>query len=174
MMTSEPVVEERGSQPYVAVRGVVTMSTFATIAHRLPTVFGWLAARAIEPVGPPFFRYLEIDMAERVEVEAGVPVAVPTTGEGEIIAGVLPGGRHAVTTHIGPYDGLVTTTAELLSWAARRGVMWDVADTAHGQRWGSRLEVLWTDPREVPDPARWRTELAFRIADHQLQGHLPT
>jgi len=45
------------------------------------------------------------------------------------------------------------------------GVTWDRREGPDGEEWGCRLEVLRTDPREVPDPTQWVTDLLFRIAD---------
>ncbi|HEY0812267.1 MAG TPA: GyrI-like domain-containing protein [Pseudonocardia sp.] len=165
MTTSQPSIVERESQPYVAVRGVVTAATFPAIADRIPEVFSWLAARGIAPDGPPFFRYLVIDAPDRLEVEAGVPTATSVAGEGDVVAGVLPAGRFATTTHLGDYAGLADTTAELLAWAEEHDEKWDVAKTRHGERWGCRLAVLQTSPRFAPDPADWLTDLVFRLAD---------
>jgi hypothetical protein len=78
MVMSMDIVD-RPDQPYVAVRRTITMQTFPEIADRLPGLFGWLAERGIAPAGPPFFRYLVIDMERELDVEAGVPVAHPST-----------------------------------------------------------------------------------------------
>jgi effector-binding domain-containing protein len=161
---STPVIDERPVQPYVAVRGVVTMQTFPAIADRLGEVFGWLAERGVAPSGAPFFRYLLIDMERELEVEAGVPVATAMAGEGDVLAGVLPAGRYVTATHVGHPDELIKRTGELLSWAAEHGLVWDRVDTERGERWGCRLEIMHTDPRVEPDPSRWTTELAFRLA----------
>jgi len=161
----DPVVKARGEQPYVAVRGVVTMATFDEIADRLPEVFEWLGERGLQPVDAPFFRYKLIDMPGRLEVEAGVPVATGITGGEEVVAGTLPAGTYVSVTHIGHPDGLVGVTAELLRWGAEQGVTWDVAETDDGQEWGCRLEVLRTNPAVEPDPDNWETELLFRLAD---------
>jgi len=161
----DPVVKERREQPYVAVRGVVTMETFAEIADRLPGVFEWLGERGLQPVDAPFFRYKLIDMPGRLEVEAGVPVATGVTGGEEVVAGTLPAGRYVSVSYVGHPDGLVGVTAELLRWGAEQGVTWDVVETDNGQRWGCRLEVLRTNPAEQPNPDDWETELLFRLAD---------
>jgi effector-binding domain-containing protein len=97
-------------------------------------------------------------------MEAGVPTAAPVAGDGEVIAGTLPAGRYATVTHIGPFDQLADATAALLDWAARQGLTWDTTDTDAGQRWAARIEFYLTDPREEPDPAKWRTDLTFRLA----------
>src|SRR5260370_41886372 len=60
---------------------------------------------------------------------------------------------------------LVEATKALLDWAAGRGLTWDMSPDAAGERWGSRLEIYLTDPREEPDMSKWVTQLAFRLAD---------
>lgn len=164
-MTVNLAIEERPAQRYVAIRRTITMHTFPEVADRLPEVFGWLAARGIAPAGPPFFRYLLIDMEHELDVEAGVPVAAPVDGEGEVLAGVLPAGRYAVTTHVGHPDELIAVTGAFLDRATAAGLSWDATETDRGTRWGCRLEVLHTDPAEEPDMNKWETQLAFRLAD---------
>jgi effector-binding domain-containing protein len=139
------------------------METFNVIADRFGEVFALLTARGVQPAGAPFFRYRVIDMQARLEVEAGVPVASQMRGDGEVFLDVLPAGRYVSVTHVGHPDELLHVTAEVLEWAAARGLAWDKTDTPAGERWGCRLEILKTDPRVEPDMARWETELAFRL-----------
>src|SRR5690606_39760712 len=56
--------------------------------------------RGTPPAGSPFFRFHVIDMQGDLQVEAGVPVAAPMEGEGDIVPGVIPAGRYAVATHV--------------------------------------------------------------------------
>jgi effector-binding domain-containing protein len=163
-MSSEPTVEDRPAQPYVAVRGLVTMGTFHLIADRFPEVFGWLAERGIEPSGAPFFKYNVIDMANEMEIEAGVPVAeaVDASGGPEVFGGELPAGRYVTLTHVGHPQELVEVTGRLLAWAAERGIEWDSAPSERGERWTARLEFELTDPRVEPDMNKWATQLAFK------------
>jgi effector-binding domain-containing protein len=104
-------------------------------------------------------------MERLLEIEAGVPVAAHVAPEGDIRSGVLPAGRYVTVTHVGHPDELAGVTGDVLDWAARQGLAWDVTQTADGQRWGCRLEVYNTDPRVEPDMAKWETELWFRLAD---------
>ena len=76
----------------------------------------------------------------------------------------LPAGDYATLTYHGAPSGLVGATAVLLEWGAREDVRWDVQPTAAGERWGVRLEIYRTDPAAEPDPDRWETELAFKLA----------
>jgi len=163
-MPTQPSIVERPDQPYVAIRGLVTMQTVGAIADRLAEVFVWLAEHRLQPTGAPFFKYNRIDMKRQLEVEVGVPVAAVADGDGEVRAGVLPAGRYATVTHVGHPDELIGVTAALLDWAAQQGLRWDMSETADGQRWGCRLEVYHTDPTEEPDMRKWETELAFRLA----------
>lgn len=164
-MAAEPAVVARSEQPTVGISGAVTMRTIPAIADRFPEVFGWLAARGIEPAGAPFLRYHVIDASGELVIEAGVPVAEPVDGDGDVRPGVLPGGRYATIVHIGRPDELMGVTALLLDWAAAQGLSWDATGTDAGERWGCRLEIFHSDPAVVPEPADWETELAFRLAD---------
>ena len=67
-----------------------------------PELFGWLASNGIAPSGPPFIRYLVIDMAGELQIELGVPVGAPVTGSGRIQPGVLPAGATRCSGTPGP------------------------------------------------------------------------
>jgi effector-binding domain-containing protein len=164
-ISTEPVVVERDAQPYMSIRGLVSMQRIPDVADRLPEVFRWLAARGVEPAGPPFFKYNVVDMERELEIEVGVPVAQPMAGDDVVRPGVLPAGAYATVSHVGHPRQLVDVTAALLRWAADQGLSWDVSRTDHGERWGCRLELYKTDPAVEPDMNRWETELAFRLAD---------
>ncbi len=164
-LQSEPEIVERAEQPYAGIRAAVTMQQIAGIADRMPEVFGHLNANGISPAGAPFFRYAVIDMAGELQIEVGVPVAEPVTGEGDVFAGVLPAGRYVQVAHQGHPDELLDVTTELLDWAAERGLSWDRTDEPDGEHWVCRLEVFNDDPAEQPDMAKWTTDLVFKLAD---------
>jgi effector-binding domain-containing protein len=94
-----------------------------------------------------------------------VPVAAVTDGDGEVISGVLPAGRYATVTHVGHPSELLGVTKALRDWAAEQGLAWDMSPDGDGERWGSRLEISLSDPRQEPDMSKWVTQLAFRLAD---------
>jgi len=165
-MLTLPKIVERAAQPYVAIVSTVTMPVIGPTAEALlPEVHRWLAQRRITPGGPPFFKYNVIDMARQLEIEFGVPTADAVDGDTRVHAGRLPAGRYASLVHRGPYDELYDTNAVLIGWAKERGIHWDAEETAAGTRFGCRLEIYRTDPRQEPDPAKWETEVAIRIAD---------
>jgi effector-binding domain-containing protein len=161
----KPQIVERDEQPYVAVRGTVTMQTIPEIADRFPEVFAWLAKNGIAPADAPFFKYNVINMDQCLEMEAGVPIDASVAGDREVLVNVLPAGRYVTASHVGHPSELVAVTGELLEWAAQEGLTWDKTDTDAGERWGCRLELLLTDPSVEPDMAKWETRLMFRLAD---------
>jgi effector-binding domain-containing protein len=164
-MSAAPQIETRAEQPYVAIRGQVTMAEIGPFAGRTGEVFAWLGARGLAPAGPPFLKYNVIDMMLQLEIEAGVPVAAVPDGDGEVICGVLPAGRYATIMHVGHPSELLGVTKALRDWAAEQGLAWDMSPDGDGERWASRLEISLTDPRQEPDMSKWVTQLAFRLAD---------
>lgn len=164
-MQTAPEVLDRGEQPYAAVRAKLPMAELGSLADRFGDVFAWVGAHGLQPAGPPFFRYLVIDMDGDLEVEAGVPLAAPAEPDGDVITGVLPAGRYASLIHTGQYNDLVAANEVLLNWGDQHGLKWDRSPGEHGERWASRLEIYLTDPSVEPDTTKWETQLAFRLAD---------
>lgn len=164
-MSAAPEIVTRAEQPYVAIRARVTVAELSGLGARFGEVFAWLGTRGLAPAGAPFFRYTVIDMRRRLEVDAGVPVAAAVTGDGRVVSGVLPAGRYATLTHVGPPGELAGVTKTLLDWADAQGLRWDTSPGDNGERWGGRLEIYLTDPAEQPDVSTWQTQLAFRLAE---------
>jgi GyrI-like small molecule binding domain len=107
-------------------------------------------------------------MEGTMEIDVGVPVAGAAAGDKRIIADIIPAGRYATLIHSGPYEGLMQATADLLTWAASKGIAWDKwAAGPRGESWGARIEYYLTDPPKKPDSAKWETELAFKLVDDQ-------
>ncbi len=164
-MLSEPRIEQRDTQPYVAIRSRVTMQDIPTTLPPLnDEVFDWLAQRGIAPAGAPIFRYLGGNMS-KMEIDVGVPVAQPVEGDGRVLADALPAGRYAVILHTGDYSTVVTAHSALIDWAAQNGVRWQQHDDGNEERWGARVEFYITDPGEEPDASKWETEVAFLLAE---------
>ncbi len=165
-MSRTPEIVTRAEEPYAAIRVQVTMAELGTVVPPLnQEVFAWLGQHGGSSAGPPFWKYNVIDMAGKLEIEAGVPVAAAVAGDDRVISGVLPAGRYATLVHVGHPSELAKVTEALLGWAAEQGLTWDMSPGADGERWGSRLEFYLTDPRDEPDMDKWETQLAFRLAD---------
>jgi len=171
-MITEPKIEDRNDQHYVGIRTQVTMQELGKLLPPLwGEVYGWLANKGLKPAGAPLWRYRVIDMAAKLEIDVGVPVATPVTGDNRITADTLPAGRYATIVYTGPYEGLMQATADLLAWAQNKGIVWDKwAAGSRGEGWRARIEHYLTDPRGESNSAKWQTELAFKLADDQRPG----
>lgn len=167
-MTDTPTptyaVVHRADQPTATVTRTVTMATTSEVADELLPLIDRLAARGQAASGPAFLRYLVIDTAGELVVQAGVPVAVPVEADGHVEPDELPAGDYLCTVHVGPYDGLEAATGALLAHAEREGLRFDVQPSDAGEVWASRLEWYETNPAEEPDPARWVTRLELKLA----------
>jgi effector-binding domain-containing protein len=169
-MITEPKLEQRDEQPYVAIRTHVTMQDMVTVLpQHWSEAFAWLERQGMAPAGAPFIRYLVIDMDAALEIEVGVPVPSVLSGDARIRTGVLPAGRYATLIHTGHYSGLVDATAALLAWAEGNGIVWQTATVENDTVWGARLEFYLTDPANEPNPEKWETELAFLVADDRAR-----
>lgn len=156
----QPALIYRSAQPYAAIR---TQVAFDEIGRTLPPlvdeVEAWIRAQGAAPAGAPFFRYLVVDGAPLIDVEAGLPVASPMAGDDRVSTGELPAGTYAVVRHVGPYDGIYGTTEALMAWAEANGVRW--LKLGDGSTWASWVESYLTDPATEADPQRWVTEIAI-------------
>jgi effector-binding domain-containing protein len=136
-------------RPTAAIR---TTTTVAGISEALGQIFPEVAAslgrQGAQPSGPPFARYLNFQ-EDAIDLEAGLPVPAAVTGEGRVAASELPGGRVAVTVHVGPYEAIGAAYEAVDAWIKEQGF----------QPAGAPWEVCTTDPNEVQDPAEWRTEV---------------
>lgn len=163
-MIGEPELVDRSEQPYVAIRTQVRMQELGTVIPRLVgEVLAWLAQQNVAPAGAPFIRYLVIDMDGLLDVEIAAPVASPLAGDGRVCAGVLPAGRYASLVYIDIGLGIPANRA-LLQWGAREGLAWEAWRTEKGEAFGARVEIFLTGPDDDPDPKKWQTQVAIKLA----------
>ncbi|MEV4115778.1 GyrI-like domain-containing protein [Nonomuraea sp. NPDC049695] len=160
-----PHIIDFPDRPYIGIRKTITMTSFGLVGDRIAGLIGWLAERGVALAGAPFFRYDSINMAEdRLVVQAGVPVATPVEGEGDVFADVLPAGRYVTASHHGHPDQLAGVISSVLKWGEEQGLAWDMTEKDGTEHWGCRLEFYQTNPLEEPDMNNWDTELQFRLA----------
>jgi AraC family transcriptional regulator len=117
-------------------------------------LFGHGHQAGLPIAGWPVARYLSVGPGLWT-VEAAMPLAAAASGEGEMEAGTLPAGPVAVGVHAGPYEQLPETYAAIEKWMTDNGVR------AGGAPWESYV----TDPGQHPDPADWKTEVYWPLAE---------
>jgi len=136
----------------VVRRRIKPSEVAATLAEVLGSVFQYAQRTGAAFAGQPFTRYLEWGPG-LITIEAGMPIAAPEMGEGNILADTLPGGFVATTIHSGPYDRLTAAHAAVQIWIEQQGLV------AAGAPWESYV----TDPADYPDPADWKTEIFWPL-----------
>ncbi len=124
-----------------------------TLGLLLPSLFTYATQNHIAMTGPPVVRYLEWGPG-MVTMQAGLPVEPGAQGTSDIEVVTLPETLAAITMHTGPYDGLGEAHAALEIHL----------HTQNQTRSGPMREVFLTDPGEVPDPAQWKTQVAWPCA----------
>jgi effector-binding domain-containing protein len=163
-MMSNPKIEERNEQPYVGIRTQTPVQNLSqVIPQLLDELFPWLEQHGLEPAGAPFIRYHVINMADQMDVELGIPVATAVPGDGRVSPGVLPAGRYATLIYTDVTKGIEGNKA-LIEWAAQEGLEWDRWEAENGDAFAARYESFLTNPDDEPDPAKWETEVAIRLA----------
>ncbi len=141
-------------QSAAGIRAEVPMAELGAVFDRAyPAVMRAVDTQGAAITGPPFGFYPRMP-SDTVEVVAGIPVGAPITADGEVEPFTLPGGRAVLATHVGPYEDLDRTYAELLAWASAEGLT-----LAEGM-WESYL----SDPGAEPDPSTWRTLIVWPLA----------
>lgn len=124
----------------------------------LPGFFGraygnimqYLEVLGEKPAGAPYALYRNMDM-QALDIEAGFPVAYEFAGKNDIKAGIIPAGRFASTLHIGPYDQMEPTYADMQKWMVEQALT----------PTGEAFEWYFTGPETPPDQTR--TEVWFPL-----------
>lgn len=153
-MTYSITRKQLSPQPMLAVRRRVKHSDIAkSLAEALGAVFAHAQRTRAVLIGQPFARYLEWGPG-LVTIEAGLPLAASVPGQGEVLAGTLPGGPAAATTHTGPYEQLASAHGAVQIWIEENGLR------PSGAPW----EVYVTDPAANPNPKDWKTDIFWPLA----------
>jgi effector-binding domain-containing protein len=148
-MTYDVEIRQLDCQPVATIRVTTTPKQ---IAATLTEVFGevrqYVDSTGVAVSGPPFARY-HVYERDRVDMEAGMPVAQPVAGEGRVQSSELPGGPAATVSHVGPYDKLFHAWSAIQAWVKENG----------REEASPGWEAYVTDPGEEPDSSQWRTQV---------------
>jgi effector-binding domain-containing protein len=146
-MIFQPILEQRNEQTYAGLAASITMDGYGVIGGLFGELFDWLSARGIDPIGPPFIRYLVIDMDHELEIHVGVPVASPLPADERVISATLPSGSYVTLTYRAEtQDEHIAANAHLQHWVQEQGLHWKNSFEDGHELWGGRFEI-------TPDPA---------------------
>lgn len=166
-MLTLPETARRKKQPYLAIRSSLTMRQIKKQGPLfLSEVRAFMEQKGYDDRGPAFFRYDQIDEGGQLEMEFGYFTGKHHAGAGPVRSGILPSGRYITVVWQGTYDRLADVTAMLVGWAKETGVSWDVERQGTNEIFAGRLEIYHDDLMSQPDPAKWRTEVAIKVADN--------
>ena len=169
VVTTEPKIEQRPAQHYVAIRSQTTMGEMSTlIPQHIDEVAAWLGQQGIEPDGAPIIRYHACPssamMTATLDIAIGFPISRAVTDTERIIADSLPAGRYASLVYTGVENGIAGNAA-LIEWANQQGIEWDSWDNQIGEAFAGRVEHLLDGPDDDPNPSNWKTEVAIKLAE---------
>jgi effector-binding domain-containing protein len=122
-------------------------------------LFPALGDQGIQPVGPAFALHTRMP-TDTVDFEVGIPVDRPLQRATNSDAGVtlspsrLPGGRIAIVSHLGSYDGLGE------AWGRFMQAVADSGNQPALPFW----EIYVSEPSPEADPSRLRTDLVTLLA----------
>lgn len=155
-----PLQVQHPAQPYAGVAARLAQSELgATVPALLARVYDWLAAQQRAVTGAALIRYLEVQPDGALLVHVGFPVTdAPLAAPAPFVSAVLPAGTYVTVVHRGAYEGLATTTAQLLEWGRAHGVPWEQPGPA---RWSARVEHYLVGPPAESRSAHWHTEVAI-------------
>ena len=140
------------AQPTLAIRT-------RTAVQNLPQVLGqaygaimqYAGPLGVQPSGAPFVAYHNMDMQD-LDIEIGFPFAQALTGQGDIQAGEIPGGKAVTCLHIGPYDQVGGAYEALQKWFGAHSYI----------PTGVAYEFYLNDPQTTP-PSELRTQVVFPL-----------
>jgi DNA gyrase inhibitor GyrI len=165
-MLTLPETVSRSAQPYIYVPFTVTMRQMQKPAREgFPLLFAYLERHGLKPASAPFYNYRRINMAETLDVEAGIALESLGPEEGRVKNGTLPSGKFIGLSWTGHPDKLKTVTGMLIGWVNLTQQKFDMDEKPDGDHFACRLEIYESDPAEVPDMEAWVTTLAFKLKD---------
>lgn len=166
-MVTEPKIERRKKEHYVAIRMAVPIPFGRYLQPAWDEVYDWMMQKELEPSGPAIIRYLTTDMSQALDIDVGFTVGKAIRGDASITADFLPAGKYATLLYTGPYrgKGLFKATVALLEWAEEHGVKWDTSTKRNVEWWKGRAEFYFSDPALEKDPRKFKAELAFKVKE---------
>lgn len=164
MKIGTPAVVEYPARPYVALRRQVVMPIGKDATETMDQLVREIEAQGVQGTGAAIFKYTIVKMPE-LEMEFGFEVQLAQSTTGKLISGVLPAGRYAELTYMGPYSHLTKVNGALIDWSRHNGLAFDMNPEADGDHFVSRVEFYPNGPQDEPDPDKLKTIVAIKLKD---------
>jgi len=120
-MTYQCQLSDREAQPTLVVRKRASVQQMPQVLGQAwGAIMQYAGRNQLTPAGPPFVAYHNMDMQD-LDLEIGFPFPKNLSGEGEVQAGELPGGKAAECLHVGPYDKIAAAYEALQKWLVENG-----------------------------------------------------
>jgi hypothetical protein len=140
-------VERVDGRPLAVVRRRASLQELKDVVPQAcGTVWGVMQALQVQGLG----RHVAIYWDCEINLEVGVEVAIPFTGQGEVFGSATPAGTVATTAHFGPYNRLHEAHKAIHQWCADNG------HTLAGPNW--EVYGHWTD-----DAGKLRTDVFYLL-----------
>ena len=145
-------IKEQAAQPTLSVRAHTPIDGLPKLlGESYGKIAGYLAKLGEEPTGAPFAAYYNMDM-QNLDVEIGFPVAKPLTGQGDIQASEVPGGKLGYALHTGRYSDIAPAYDALTQFVKEQGY----------KPTGVSYEFYLNDPEETPQE-KLQTQIVFPL-----------
>jgi len=139
-------------QPAIWIKKTTSISKLPNeIGEAYGQVIAYLNEVGEPPLGPAFIAYYNMDM-ENLVIEIGFPVAREISGRGDLVYGLIPGGKIASRFYKGPYNGMGACYEEIVKWIADKGYV----------PTGVVYEFYYNSPMDVPE-SELLTEIRFLL-----------
>ena len=156
-MIETPRILETDDQHTAVIRLTVPREQIHQVmGPGIEELFATVAAQGGETAGVWFTRHFRLP-DDIFDFEIGVPVVAPIRAAGRVTPSTLPAQTVARALYPGNYDGLPQAWGAFQAWLEKEG---------HATRspvWESYV----LDPSTNADPASWRTELNWPLAEQR-------
>ncbi len=156
-------VKQVASEPLAVVRRRASLPELSNV---VPAACGevWKSIRAQQISGAG--RLVALYLDDQINLEVGVELSAPYSGNGQLLASATPAGRVATAMHLGPYTLLHKAHEAIRSWCGDKGYR------LAGPNWeiyGHWIEEWNTDPTKIT------TEVCYLLGgDGNRNNTLPT
>lgn len=152
-MTLDINVVKQPHQPVLSIRTRSNVKELPdVIAESYAKIGQYLAELDVDPVGPPFVAYYNLDM-ENLDVEMGFPVDDVIPGDHEMCPGEIPEGEVVSCIYRGPYEGMKEVYEAMNRYIGEKGY--------HAK--GVAYEIYYNSPMEVKSPEELMTRIDLPV-----------